>query len=55
MPQVISRYSLRVLTQEKDKKEKEKRENDIENISKSNESGDLKLEITEEKKKINQM
>ena len=51
MPQVISRHTLRVLTQEKDKKEKEKKDNDIENITKSSDSGNLKLEITEEKKK----
>tara|TARA_E500000318_G_C3475121_1_gene178107 strand:- start:9 stop:164 length:156 start_codon:yes stop_codon:yes gene_type:complete len=50
MPQVISRHSLRKITEEKDKKEKEKKENDIENISKSNESGNLKLELTDEKK-----
>jgi len=54
MPQVISRHSLRVLTQEKDKKEKE---HDLENLQKEA-SGDLKLEIKDDaqaKKKINQM
>jgi cell division protein FtsL len=52
MPQVISRHSLRVLTQEKDKKEYEKKEKeyDLENLQKEA-SGDLKLEIKDETKK----
>ena len=48
MPQVISRHSLRKITEEKDKKEKQK--NDIENLHKEA-SGDLKLEIKDETKK----
>jgi len=47
MPQVVSRHSLRVLTQEKDKKEK--------NISldqiPASAGGDLKIEIKDEVKK----
>tara|TARA_R110002012_G_C11553650_1_gene602728 strand:+ start:655 stop:807 length:153 start_codon:yes stop_codon:yes gene_type:complete len=49
MPQVISRHSLRILTTEKDKKEKEENIS-IDNIPTSS-GGDLKIEVKDEVKK----